>query len=226
MCGLMVQRLDRWTCDSEGRGFNSLPRAFSLGKLFIHIHTGLLTFGRQGLDYTYTIHAFTHTQKIKLCLCHQVVKFGTGEGAVMPLLQISFYCKQSFSLTYFPVTLLRRRTRTWKLLIIFHSWTIAYHFFHDHVKWIRITQSLRQPSFLMLCQISRHYYRTTQHNSTELVKQWTVASPKIRLYMLHTPLFRTWIRYGAQWSRFCLPQLMLSLTKSNLCQVDLESTIT
>ena len=86
MCGLMVQRLDRWTCDSEGRGFNSLPRAFSLGKLFIHIHTGLLTFGRQGLDYTYTIHAFTHTQKIKLCLCHQVVKFGTGEGAVMPLL--------------------------------------------------------------------------------------------------------------------------------------------
>jgi len=61
MCGLMVQRLDRWTCDSEGRGFNSLPRAFSLGKLYIHIHTGLLTFGRQGLDYTYTIHAFTHT---------------------------------------------------------------------------------------------------------------------------------------------------------------------
>jgi len=176
------------------------------------------------------MHSHIHTQKIKLCLCHQVVKFGTGEGAVMPLLQISFYCKQSFSTHIFSSHFVAATNSHVEVVDYFPLLNNRIPFlsrpYKHHVKWIRITQSLRQPSFLMLCQISRHYYRTTQHNSTELVKQWTVASPKIRLYMLHTPLFRTWIRYGAQWSRFCLPQLMLSLTKSNLGQVDLESTIT
>ena len=50
--------LERWTCDSEGRGFESRPFRFqltTLGKLFTHV-----------------------------CFCHQARYFGTGQGAVMP----------------------------------------------------------------------------------------------------------------------------------------------
>ena len=49
---------ERWTCDSNGRGFESRQlrlQVTTLGNLF------------------------THTR-----LCHQAVKFGAGQGAVMP----------------------------------------------------------------------------------------------------------------------------------------------
>jgi len=50
--------LERWTCDSEGRWFESRPFRFqltTLGKLFTHV-----------------------------CFCHQARYFGTGQEAVMP----------------------------------------------------------------------------------------------------------------------------------------------
>ena len=37
--GLLAERLERWTCDSKGRGFDSRPFRFhvtTLGKLFTH----------------------------------------------------------------------------------------------------------------------------------------------------------------------------------------------
>jgi len=50
--------IERWTCDSKGRGFESRPFRFqvtTLGKLFTH-----------------------------MCLCHQAEQYGTGQGPVMP----------------------------------------------------------------------------------------------------------------------------------------------
>ena len=176
------------------------------------------------------MHSHIHTQKIKLCLCHQVVKFGTGEGAVMPLLQISFYCKQSFSTHIFSSHFVAATNSHVEVVDYFPLLNNRIPFlsrpYKHHVKWIRITQSLRQPSFFdaLLNITSLLQNNTAQQYRTRAAVD--CGQSKIRLYMLHTPLFRTWIRYGAQWSRFCLPQLMLSLTKSNLCQADLESTIT